>query len=212
MRGLLAVARPVNGDVGAGPRSGRRPRGLPRRITPQYLENAALHYLERFASSAANLRRVLMRKVARAAEAHGDDPADGAALVEALVARYVARGLLDDRAYAESKAASLQRRGTSRHGIRGRLAQKGVDRDLIDATLERMAEEAGTSDLAAACALARRRRLGPYRPAEERAARRAKDLATLARAGFGSAVSARVLAAESPEALEAMARQDGGGE
>lgn len=200
----------MSDDSAAGPTSGRRPRGVPRRITPQYLENAALHYLERFASSAANLRRVLMRKVTRAAEAHGDDPGEGAALVEALVARYVARGLLDDRAYAESKAASLRRRGTSRHGIRGRLAQKGVDRDLIDATLERMVEEDGSGDLAAAVALARRRRLGPYRPPEERAARRAKDLATLARAGFGSAVAARVLAADSPEALDALAREDGG--
>ena len=50
----------------------------PRRVTAQYLENAALHYLQRFASSSASLRRVLMRKVDRSAQAHGTDPAEGA--------------------------------------------------------------------------------------------------------------------------------------
>ena len=58
-------------------------RRLPRQATAAYLENAALHYLERFASSSANLRRVLMRKVARSARAHGTDPAEGAGLVDA---------------------------------------------------------------------------------------------------------------------------------
>jgi regulatory protein len=185
----------------------RRPRPLPRRVTPQSLENAALHYLERFATSSAHLRRVLMRRVARASAAHGDDPAEGARLVDALIARFAASGLLDDRAFAAAKAQSLQRRGTSRHGIRGRLAQKGIARELVDAALDEMTEDGG-GDLAAACALARRRRLGPYRPAPERAARRARDLAAFARAGFPSEIAARVLDADGPAALEAMLREE----
>src|ERR1700730_3860787 len=158
-------------------------RRLPRQATAAYLENAALHYLERFASSSANLRRVLMRKVARSARAHGSDPADGAGLVEAIIARYLQSGLLDDAAYAAQKAASLRRRGTSRYGIRGKLAVKGVGGALIDAALERLDDEQASGDLLAACALARRRRLGPYRPQEEQAPHRRKDLAALARAG-----------------------------
>lgn len=182
---------------------GRR-RG-PRRISAQYIENAALHYLERFASSSGNLRRVLMRKVARSAQAHGDDPAEGARMVEALVTRYLAAGLLDDRAYAVQKAASLQRRGTSRHGIRGRLALKAVDAELVDAALTELDETAG-GDLAAACALVRRRRLGPCRPAAARADHAQKDLASLARAGFSFDVARRVLAVPDSEALDALAR------
>lgn len=187
------------------PTSNRARRG-PRKVSAQYLERAALHYLERFASSSANLRRVLMRKVERSAQAHGTDPAEGARLVDALVARYLRAGLLDDQAYAAQKAASLQRRGTSRYAIRGRLALKGVDAELIDTTLERLAEESGEGDLAAACALVRRRRLGPYRPPAAREANHRKDLATLARAGFGLDVARRVLAAADPEALGALAR------
>ena len=98
-----------------GPPHGAPPRG--RKVTAASLDNAALHYLERFASSAANLRRVLMRRVRRSAEQHGTAPEEGAA----LIARLIRSGVLDDRAYAAAKAASLQRRGTSRRGVAGRL-------------------------------------------------------------------------------------------
>ena len=46
-----------------------RARKPPRPLTAASLENAAVYYLSRFASSSGNLRRVLMRKVARAARA-----------------------------------------------------------------------------------------------------------------------------------------------
>ena len=183
-----------------------KPRRGPKPVTPAHLENVALYYLERFASSSANLRRVLMRKVARSARAHGSDPADGAGLVEAIIARYLQSGLLDDAAYAAQKAASLRRRGTSRYGIRGKLAVKGVGGELIDAALERLDDEQASGDLLAACALARRRRLGPYRPQEEQAPHRRKDLAALARAGFSLDVARRVLAAADVDTLEALAR------
>ncbi len=185
--------------------SKQRRRG-PRRVTASYLENAALHYLERFASSSANLRRVLMRKVARSAHAHGTDLAEGARMVDDLVARYLRSGLLDDAAYAAQQAASLHRRGTSRFGIRGKLKVKGVDAELIGAALDGLGEEQGGGEIAAACALVRRRRLGPYRPPQARAAHRQKDLAALARAGFSLDVARRVLAADDAEAVEALAR------
>ena len=181
-------------------------RRLPRQATASHLENAALHYLERFSSSSANLRRVLLRKVARSARAHGTDPAEGAGLVEAIIARYLQSGLLDDAAYAAQKAASLRRRGTSLYGIRGKLAMKGVDAEIIGTTLERLDEEGGSGDLAAACALARRRRLGPYRPQGARAEHRRRDLATIARAGFSLDIARRVLAAADVATVEALAR------
>ncbi|HJT06410.1 MAG TPA: RecX family transcriptional regulator [Stellaceae bacterium] len=188
------------------PRRKPHRRRLPRQATASHLENAALHYLERFSSSSANLRRVLLRKVARSARAHGTDPTEGAGLVEAIIARYLQSGLLDDAAYAAQKAASLRRRGTSLYGIRGKLALKGVEAELIGATLERLDEDEGSGDLAAACALARRRRLGPYRPPGARAEHRRKDLAAFARAGFSLDVARRVLAAADIAAVEALAR------
>ncbi|HVA35744.1 MAG TPA: RecX family transcriptional regulator [Stellaceae bacterium] len=185
----------------------RKPRKLPRRMTAERLENVALHYLSRYASSSGNLRRVLMRRVARAAAAHGDDPAAGAQWVEELIARFQRSGLIDDRAYAAQKAASLQRRGASRFGIRGKLRQKGVEAELIDDAMMTLDDGgSGTAEFAAACALVRRRRLGPCRPAAKRGAMRQKDLAALARAGFGLDVARRALNAPDIATLEAWMR------
>jgi regulatory protein len=181
----------------------RRRRG-PKPATAAHLEKAALHYLERYASSSGNLRRVLLRKVARSAQIHGSDPAEGERIVDALVARLLRSGLLDDRAYATQKAASLRRRGTSRFGIRGKLASKGVSGELLAETLAGLDAEQGEGELAAACALVRRRRLGPCRAPAERARFREKDLAALARAGFGFDLARRVLAAPDAEALAAL--------
>lgn len=183
-----------------------RKRATPTKITATSLNNIALHYLERFASSAANLRRVLLRRVHRAAAHHGSDPAAGAALVEALIRRFEQSGLLDDQRYAAAKAASLQRRGGSRRAISGRLAQHGVAAELIAETLQELATEAGGGDLAAACAFIRRRRLGAYRPPTARAGTPEKDMAALARAGFSFEIARRVLACADSAAVEALLR------
>lgn len=170
----------------------------PKAITPEYLERAALHHLERFATSAENFRRVLMRKVDRAARAHPDmDRDQAAAWIDALIARYVTAGLLNDSGYAEMKVGSLHRRGASTRAIREKLSAKGVARDHVDKALEQLDEDTeGTLDHAAALALARRRRLGPFRPAAARAAMRDKDLASLGRAGFDYATARSIIDAE----------------
>ncbi|NYZ16031.1 RecX family transcriptional regulator [Azospirillum sp. RWY-5-1] len=178
----------------------RRP---PRRVTPDYLERAALHYLERFASSSENLRRVLMRKVDRSVQAHGTDREQAAGWVEALVERYRGAGLLNDDSYARMRAESLHRRGASTRAIREKLAAKGVDRDTADAALGGLREDVeGDLDLAAAMALAKRRRLGSFRSAETRAAHREKDLAALGRAGFAYEIARRVVDAEDINLLD----------
>jgi regulatory protein len=189
----------MTGDDGRDDRPHRRP---VKPVTPQSLENAALRYLERFASSTASLRRVLMRRVLRAAETHGTDPQEGAQWVEALLARYIRSGLLNDETYARLRSESLHRRGASTRAIAQKLAAKGIDRDDTDKALERLREDVGANlDLAAALALAKRRRLGPYRRPDSRAAHRDKDLAALGRAGFGYEIARRVVDADDPDEL-----------
>ncbi|TWB22562.1 regulatory protein [Nitrospirillum amazonense] len=190
------------------PPEGRQPprRRGPRRVSAAYLERAALHYLERFAASTAALRRVLMRKVDMSAAAHGTDRAQGAEWVEALITRYQQSGLLNDRVYAEGRVASLHRRGGSTRTIRQKMAAKGVDADLVDAALGELARdlgdaEEGSTDLRAAHAYARRRRLGPFRLEAEREAKRDKDLAALARAGFDFDTAARIVDATDPDEI-----------
>ena len=193
------------------------PKAAPRRpgpkpATPERLERVALFHLERFASSAENLRRVLMRRVRKSVQIHGTDPAAGAAAIDALIERFLKAGLLDDKLYAEARAARLHRRGASGRMIAASLAEKGIDRDLIGTTLDEDDGDHGASarpggDLAAAAALARRRRLGPYRLPENRAEFRQKDLGSFARAGFGRSIAERVLNAEDPDALRALVEE-----
>jgi regulatory protein len=183
-------------------------------VTAASLENAAVYYLSRFASSSGNLRRVLMRKVARAARrieegrSEEDQAEAGAQMVDALIARYLEKGLLNDRAYAAQAASSLARRGASRYAIAGKLAQKGVERELVSETISAMDEESESTELAAACALVRRKRMGPYRTPEKREDFREKDFASLARAGFSLDLARRVLRVKDVAALERLARGD----
>ena len=177
----------------------------PKRITPTSLDNAALFYLQRFASSAANLRRVLLRRIDKAARLMEDEEAaetlrtQGSDWVDALIERYRSSGLLDDATYAEARARSLHRRGAPLKAIAYGLRTKGVDADTASETLDRLREEHPDADLSAALAFARRRRLGPFRPAELRAQHRDKDLATMGRAGFSYELARKVVEREEEE-------------
>jgi regulatory protein len=193
----------------SGSRQGNRPRGrrAGRPVTSEDLEGLALDYLARFASSAANLRRVLRDKVERSARLHGTNREAGLAAIDRLVERLAAAGAVDDRRFAEGRAASLFRRGASRRAIAAKLAEKGVGGEEIAAALGSLDEMAEDPELAAAIAYARRRRFGPFRGPDSRAAHRDKDLGALGRAGFALTVARRVVDAEDADALLAEAAE-----
>ncbi len=175
----------------------------PRKITQQRLANIALHHLDRYASSAENLRRVLERRVYKAAPHHDDLDVDEAkGWIDTLIRRYVDSGLLDDRAYAETRARSLMSRGNSERMIRVKLYEKGVDADTIDVALAALEQDAQDPELFAAVKLARRRRLGPFGDESTRTANRDKHLAAMARAGFSYDMARRVVDATDADALE----------
>lgn len=161
---------------------------MPRRITPAYLQRAAMHYLERYSAPAAQLRRVLTRKVALSCRHHGEDPAVHAAALDDVVARCIASGLVDDRRFAEARAATLRRRGRSARAVAATLAAKGVGRELA----EQASSVGDEEELAAARKAARRKRLGPWSRGG-RAENRQKDLAAMARAGFTITVARAVI-------------------
>src|SRR3954452_20119217 len=66
-----------------------RPRRAPIPPTPERLHARAMRYLERFATTGAQLRRVLLRRALRDAAALELDAADVRADVDAVVARVV---------------------------------------------------------------------------------------------------------------------------
>lgn len=178
----------------------------PAKLSPSYLENAALHYLERFAASSASLRRVMMRKVARSLAHWGEEagltPHDAERHIDALIGKLTRLGYLNDAQYAIQKARSLNRQGKGQRVIRATLNAKGVEGDDLDQAITALGEDQENPDHAAAVRLARKRRLGPFRR-DGRAEARQKDLAALVRAGFDFEIARAVIDAESPEELEA---------
>lgn len=156
-------------------------------LTYEELEKIALAYLNRFDSTAANLERVLVRRLrARGA------PEEAGDLVLRLVKRYVDAGLVDDQRYAATMAAGLRRRGASLRAIERKLAARGIERSTIGAALAAEGIDAA-GELDAARRVARKKRLGPWRVAGAGVDRGARDLAVLARAGFSFEVARRVL-------------------
>ena len=170
----------------------------------------ALHYLERFSASCEGLRRVLMRRVRRSSYHHGTDADEAKDWVDQVVDKMRARGFVNDRLFAEGRVRTLLAQGVPLRGIRMRLREKGIADDIVADVVDLVAADDGDADLAAAIALAKRRRLGPFITRADREQRRDKDLAALARAGFGYDIARRVIDAESVEALEDMKRDDAG--
>ncbi len=187
--------------------SRRRKGATPRRPSPERLERWALHHLQRHGSSSSNLKAVLLRRVRRHADELGTDLDQAEEEITRLIARLALGGYLDDRAYAKGVAKRLRGRGSSERAIRARLAARGIPSSLASEILRE--SETGEPELEAAIALARRRRLGPFRrDPEERKIRRERDLAAFGRAGFSYDVARRVVEAEDPPALEALLGQE----
>ena len=180
----------------------RRTAKIPRQASPKSLENAAIYYLKRYASSAANLKYVLMRRVLKSARHHGTDVEEGMGWIYDVVLKLQNAGYLDDRQYADTRIHSLYARGLSLRAIRMKLSEKGVSANIVTEALRVLSEETENPELQAAITTARRRKLGPYRTRGDRQENRARDLASLARSGFNYEIAARVVDTDTAEELE----------
>lgn len=166
-------------------------RRVPRRISPDYLQRAAMYYLERYAAPAEQLRRVLQRKIIASCRHHGQNPSDFSEMRDDVVARCVGAGLVDDARFAEARAATLRRRGQSGRAVAAKLSAKGVERALVS----RVVESGDTAEIDAARIAAKRKRIGPWRH-PDREFDRQKEMAALARAGFSMTIARAVIDAD----------------
>ena len=176
----------------------RRSRRTPKPLDRTRLNDLALAYVARFATSAGKLRTYLNRKL-RERGWDGDEGPD----VDRLVSKFVDRGYVDDRGFGRMKASGLLARGYGARRVDETLRSAGLDEGLRDelAPAEREARQAAIS-------LARRRRFGPFgivhedEPVEERHKRREKQLAAMVRAGHTFAHAQAVLSARDESALD----------
>ena len=146
---------------------------LPRPLDSARLEELALAYVARFATSAAKLEGYLARKL-RERGWEGE----GAAPIAALVERFVRAGYVDDLAYARAKSGSLLRRGYGQRRIGQALHAAGIGEQVRDEV--RVGEQA---ERRAALAMARKRGFGPFGRSEPDRPQREKQIAAMLRAG-----------------------------
>jgi len=172
----------------------RRP---PPPLDARKLEDLALSYVGRFATTTAKLEAYLARKL-RERGWEGEVPPAPAE----LAARFAELGYVDDEAYARSRAGGLLRRGYGPRRVAQALGAAGIGEDIRESV--RPGEAAARR---AALALARKRGFGPFAPAPPDRERREKQLAAIVRAGHGFDAARAVVDAASAEAAEEWAAE-----
>lgn len=145
----------------------------PRPLDSARLEELALAYVARFATSAAKLEGYLARKL-RERGWEGE----GAAPVAALVERFVRNGYVDDLAFARMKSSSLLRRGYGERRVGQALHVAGIGEEVRN---EVRAGEA--MQRRAALAMVQKRGFGPFGRSEPDRPQREKQIAAMLRAG-----------------------------
>ena len=178
-------------------------RKIVKKISEHYLYNAGLHYLQRYASSIENFRRIMDRKIIRSCTVHeNQNIEDCRHKLENVIARFVELGYLNDYEYARIKIRFYRGKGFSYVKIINALAQKGISKDLAENIINNLDSDVCSQnmdiekksfdpELAAALKLCRRKKIGIFSQKEDKNMQ--KDLAYLARNGFSYDISRKVL-------------------
>ena len=151
------------------------------------LEELALRYVERFATTRAKLRDYLAPQAARARLERGAR----ARSRSASPSEFAELGYVDDAAYALAKSRSLTGRGYGKRRLVAEVARRRRRRRRTARTPATLADEEAVSS---ALRFAERRRLGPFAATRAGDPRdREKALAAMVRAGHGFALARAIV-------------------
>ena len=169
----------------------------PKPLDPARLEELALAYVARFATTKAKLRSYLDRKVRE----RGWDSESRPQIAE-LAEKFESNGFIDDAAFARAKTGSLLRRGYGMRRVSQALYGAGVEQEAgeVAPVSERDRREA-------ALTLARKRRFGPFKAEPLDRSAREKQIAAMLRAGHALDDVLMLVDAASAEAAEDWAAQ-----
>ena len=156
-----------------------------RPLDRKQLQELALRYVSRYATTRAKLGAYLARKIRERGWGDTDEPD-----TEAITSRFAELGYIDDAAFALSKSRSLAARGYGKRRLLEKLYGAGVDEEGSRAARAHADEEA----VSAALRFAERRKIGPFALARSND-RREQDraLATMVRAGHGFALARAIV-------------------
>jgi regulatory protein len=153
-------------------------------LNPAKLDELALAYAGRYATSRAKLRSYLARKLRERGWDGAREPD-----LEQLADRFAELGYVDDSAFALVKAQGLSARGYGKRRLTEKLRLAGIgDEDSAEARGHADAEA-----LAAALRFAERHRIGPFASAAPDPRQREKVIAAMIRAGHPFALAREIV-------------------
>ncbi|RYD53763.1 MAG: RecX family transcriptional regulator [Sphingomonadales bacterium] len=163
------------------------------------LEWFALRYVERYATTRGRLGDYLRRKIRERGWGGEADPD-----VAALAQRMADLGYIDDRAFAESRAGAMGRRGLGARRVTQALRFDGIEEEDAEAVAPIIEDNVTAS----AIAFARRKRIGPFarevadRPLQE------KQVAAMMRAGHAPGLVWKIVRMVPGDDAEALLETD----
>ena len=141
------------------------------------IKKYALNYLSKYDSSKKNLERILRNKI-RKTNLQKKEKYILYNAINSILSELEDKNILDDKKYIYTKILNYSSRGKSKNFIRSYLLQKGLSNKLIDEILYNFELENADWEVESAKIFARKKNLGIVDNKE-------KDLAKMARAGFG---------------------------
>jgi len=162
-----------------------RGRRVPPPLDEKRLQELALRYVGKYATTRSKLRAYLARKL-RERGWKGEREPD----LEGLANRFAELGYIDDAAYAVAQSRSLSARGYGKRRLSEKLRLAGVEEPDGEAACT----QADGQAVAAAMRFAERRRLGPFASAAADPPQRQKWIAAMVRAGHGFALARAICA------------------
>ena len=170
-------------------------------VTVDEMRNFAFTYVEKYAPSKQQLKTYLLKKYMKLS-ATDSRKKDVNKLIDVVLSDLEKNKFINDQFYSESKAKSMIQRGSSINKIRNYLLGKGINREFIKETVEKINDENSDQDFFSAIKLCKKKRIGPARSEDNRPIFYKKDISLLARNGFDFETSKKVMDIEKDDYLK----------
>ena len=162
------------------------------------LRDLAYAYIEKYNPSKQQIKTYLLKKYLTKFQG-SKQKKEITEIIENIVANLEKSHFLNDSLYSDSRARMLFKRGYSLNKISHSLMSKGIEREKIKVSLEKIKNDKSDPDFISAMKICKKRRIGPMRPQANRDLFYKKDMGILARSGFNYDISKKILSMEQEE-------------
>jgi len=157
---------------------------MAKKITEKRLYNIALYYLSRYETTSEKLKSVLKRRLEKARFSGDEVNPLAEEWIEKVVSDMQRQGYVDDNRFASNSIERWFLSGKSLKYIQGKLRQAGLSSQVLSDFEKTSEKDLREWERQAAETFVRKKKMGYFRSEEQQKERYAKDLASMARAGF----------------------------